>query len=245
MRIARAFIIVAAGVALVAMATPASAQVKGAGKTSLTIIRWDEGANQPVSGKAAGSISSKPKAGVPGLSPTGGAITQVKLPFQAGATIDPLKPGFPAGEYVLQIETSTSATGDQNISSFVRLTMSPLGKCTAHASPTVDNVVNPTAWCTVAGHQPCAPSITDKCTYSTYQVAGSLAPLAPGTGQPSASRIRLRKRVANCETGDLNNGGTEIRPNDSGSFDPFNHDCADGAVVGVMGVANGDAGYTP
>jgi len=243
MRTARVFMLMAAGAAIVAIAAPASAQVKGTGKTSLTIIRWNEGTNAPVSGKAAGSIASKPKAGIPGLTPTGGAITAIKMPFQPGATIDPLKPGFPAGDYVLQIETSSTATGDHDISSFVRLTMSAAGKCTAHASPTVDNVVNPTAWCTVAGHPPCAPSITDKCTYSTYQVAGSLASLAPGAGQPSASRIRLRKRVANCETGDLNNGGVEIRPNDAGSFDAFNHDCADGAVVGVMGVANGDTGY--
>jgi hypothetical protein len=234
--------LMAAGAAIVAIASPAAAQVKGTGKTSLTIIRWNDGTNTPVSGKAAGSISSKPKAGISGLTPTGGSITQVKMPFQPGATIDPLKPGFPAGDYVLQIETSQTPTGNTDISSFVVLTMSALGKCTAIANSTVDNLQDPGAWCTTSGNPPCVPSVTDKCTFTTYQVAGSLSSLAPGAGQPSASRIRIRKRVANCKTGDLTIAGTEVRPNNAGAFDPFNHDCADGAVVGVMGVANGDTG---
>ena len=225
--------------------SPARAQVKGAGKVGISIIRWDDVGNVPVSGKAAGSIQTKPKLGVTGFSPTGGSTTSVKLPFQAGPTIDPLKPGFPVGDYVLQIETSQTPTGNEDVTSYVVLTMSSLGKCTALAGPTVDGDA-PTDWCGQGGNPPCAPSIADKCTYTTYQVAASLSPLAPLAGVPSSSRMILRKRVANCLTSDLRIGagaGVEVRPNNAGSFDAFDHDCADGAVVGVFGVANGDTGY--
>jgi hypothetical protein len=248
MRNAR-FVMVALGCgAALAAAQPATAQVKGTGKLGITIIRWDDGANAPVSGKAAGSYATKPKLGVTGMSPTGGAVTTLKLPFQAGATIDPLKPGFPTGDYVLQIETSQTPTGNATDAgsavSYVVLHMDGLGKCTVDPNPTVDGDAG-TDWCKQAGNPPCAGPITGKCTFTTYQVAGSLAPLAPGSGQPSASRILLRKKVpaGNCLSGDLNIGGTEVRANDAGSFDPVNHDCADGAVVGVVGVANGATGY--
>ena len=177
--------------------SPARAQVKGTGKLSITIIRWNDVSNLPVSGKAAGSIGTKPKLGVTGLSPTGGSTTSIKLPFQAGPSIDPLKPGFPAGDYVLQIETSSTPTGNQDVTSYVVLTMSALGKCTAQVNPTIDGDVG-TDWCKLSGNPPCAPALADKCTYTTYQVAGSVSGLAPGAGFPSSSRMILRKRVANC-----------------------------------------------
>ena len=77
-----------------------------------------------------------------------------------------------------------------------------------------------------------------------YQVSGSLTSQAPGAGMPAASRIRLRKKIpaGNCFTGDVTLAGVEIRANDGGTFDAVNHDCGDGAVVAVAGVANGDTG---
>ena len=223
--------------------SPASAQIKGAGKTGITIIRWNEGTNLPVSGKAAGSIGTKPKLGITGLSPTGGNTTSLKLPFQVGPTIDPLKPGFPTGDYVLQIETSMTPTGNQDVTSYVVLTMNALGKCTVQVNPTIDGDL-PTDWCNLPGNPPCALALADKCTYTGYQIAGSISGLAPGAGVPSSGRMILRKRLANCLTGDLRlAGGVEGRPNNVAFFDVVNHDCADGAVVGVVGVANGDTGY--
>lgn len=237
-------VLMIAGAAAMMLVSPAGAQVKGTGKTGITIIRWDDAMNQPVSTKAAGSLQTKPKLGIAGLSPTGGAVTALKLPFQPGATIDPLKPGFPAGDYVLQIETSQTPTGNQDVTSYVTLTMSAAGKCTVHVNPTVDGTAPD--WCG-GSNPPCVPEIVDKCTYSTFQVAGSLEPLSPGTGAPSASRMILKKKLTNCQTGDLliGTGGTatKARPNVAGSFDVTAHDCADGAVVGVLGVANATTGY--
>ena len=228
-----------AGIAAIGVAGDAAAQVKGTGKSSTSIIRWDDVGGAPVATKAAGTLSGKAAASKVGAAPTGGASTALKLVFQPGPAIDPAKPGFPAGDYILQVETSQTPTGNQDISAFIHLTMSAGGKCTAHAAPTVDGDLL-TDWCNLPGNQPCAPDAVDKCTYTSYQVSGSLIALAPGDSMPSASRIRVRKRLANCETGDLNLVGTELRPNDAGAFDPTNHDCADGAVVGVVGIANGD-----
>lgn len=218
--------------------SPAHAQVKGAGKTALPIIRWDEVGNAPVSAKTAGAMAVKPKPGVAGVSPTGGSLTTLKLTFQSGG-IDPAKPGFPAGDYVLQEETATTPNGgSSDIKAFITLTISAAGKCTVHTAPTAL-----AGWCGGA-NPPCVTDLVDKCTFSSYQVSGSLSASAPGAGSPSASRVILRKKLANCETGDLFIApALEARPNNAGSFDPINHDCADGAVVGVFGVANGTTGF--
>jgi hypothetical protein len=245
MVIGRTLAVLLGATIVVAGALPASAQVvvKGTGKTSVTFIRWNEGTNQPVSTKAAGSIQSKPKVGT-ALLPTGGSTTQLKLPFQPGPTIDPLKPGFPTGDYVLQIETSDTPTGDVNTSAFVVLHIDSLGKCTPDANPTIDGDA-PTDWCNQSGNPACVNTIAGKCTFTTYQVSGSLSGLAPGAGQPAASRVRLRKKIpaGNCLSGDIITAGNEIRANNSGAFDVVNHDCADGAVVAVGGVANADRGF--
>src|SRR5689334_22762990 len=182
------FVIVALGCTVgLAVSQPATAQVKGTGKFGATIIRWNDATSQPVSGKAAGQYASKPKLGITGLSPTGGSVTTIKLPFQAGPSIDPLKPGFPTGDYVVQVETGQTPTDNANVTAYVVLHMNAIGKCTADANPTVDDPNDPADWCNQPSTPPCAPTITDKCTFSTYQVAGSLGPLGPGAGQPSAS----------------------------------------------------------
>jgi hypothetical protein len=243
MSIGRTLAVLLGASIVVAGAVPAGAQVvvKGTGKTSVTFIRWNDATNQPVSTKAAGSIQSKPKAGTSVL-PTGGAITTLKLPFQPGPTIDPLKPGFPAGDYVLHIETSATPTGNVDTSAFVVLHIDSAGKCTPDANPTVDGD-SPTDWCNQPGNV-CAPTTPLKCSFSIYQVSGSLSSQAPGAGMPAASRIRLRKKIpaGNCLSGDIFTAGNEIRANNAGAFDLVNHDCADGAVVAVGGVANGDTG---
>jgi hypothetical protein len=235
---------VMSGAIVLATAMPSVGQVvvKGTGKSSVTFIRWNEGTNLPVSTKAAGSIANKPKAGT-ALLPTGGTTTQLKLPFQPGPTIDPLKPGYPTGDYVLQIETSQTPTGPADTSAFVVIHIDAAGKCTPDANPTIDGL-QPTDWCHQPGNAACVNTIATKCTFTTYQVSGSLTSQAPGAGMPAASRVRLRKKIpaGNCFTGDVTLAGVEIRANDGGTFDAVNHDCGDGAVVAVAGVANADTG---
>jgi hypothetical protein len=182
------------------------------------------------SGKFQATIQSKPVASIAGKPPTGGASTALKLAKDLG---DPLKPGYGPGEYVLQIETSSSPTGNVDVSAFVTLTVDAAGKCTVHAADSVDGDGNNDT-CGGVGEPLCAPDAVGKCTFTVYQAAGNPIYLGgPGDGQPTAARIRIRQNVdtVNCNTGDIILAGTEVPPTST---------CSDGAVVGVVGVANGD-----
>ncbi len=219
---------VAALAACLAFAGAAQAQsTKGAGKTSLSIIKWPV-AN--IQAKAAGSMASKPAASVAGKPPTGGASTSVKL---AKDVSDPLKPGYGAGEYVLDIETGATPDADVAVHAYVTLTVDSLFKCTVHAAATSADPNQ--GQCFAAPQEPiCAPIAPGKCSFTTYQAAGiPNYTLGPGDGQPTASRVRLRTNPdpAHCRTGDILLAGSPV-PGDSV--------CSSGTVVGIMGVANGD-----
>ena len=95
--------------ACVAVAGTAGAQVKGAGKSSITIVKVPAPGPTTPTPKTAGSVSSKASATVAGKPPTGGGSFALKLAKDVG---DPAKPGFPDGEYVLEIESSGTPTGD-------------------------------------------------------------------------------------------------------------------------------------
>jgi hypothetical protein len=216
-------------------ATAHAQSTKGAGKTSLSIIKFPV---VNIQQKAAGTLASKPAASVALKPPTGGALTSVKLAKDIG---DPLKPGFPAGDYVLDIETSGvgpdgNADAGGNVAAFVTLTVNALFKCTVHPNDSVNGDGINDACGTMADPNLCAPEVAGKCNFTTYQAAGKPNYLLqPGDGQPVASRVRLRKLTnpANCHTGDI------IL---LGSPQPPSSDCRNAAntVVGVMGTANGD-----
>jgi hypothetical protein len=213
----------------VAIAGVAQAQsTKGAGKTSSSIIKFPA----PLVAKAAGSIASKPAASVAGKAPTGGATTSVKLAKELG---DPAKPGYGQGNYVIDIETGVTPDGDVGVHAYVTLSVDAAFKCTVHPAATSGDAGAGQCQTTTGGPLPlCAPEAAGKCVFTTYQAAG--VPnylLGPGDGQPTASRTRLRVNAdpTNCKTGDILLGGVPV---------PASSTCSSGAVVGVMGVANGD-----
>jgi hypothetical protein len=216
--------------ACVAITGIAQAQsTKGAGKTSLSIIKYPV---VDITAKAAGSIAGKPAASVVGKPPTGGATTSVKLAKDLGISA---KPGYAAGDYVIDIETGVTPDGDVGVHAYVTLSVDAAFKCTAHPAATSGDSTAGQCQTTTGGPLPlCAPEAPGKCVFTTYQAAG--IPnylLGPGDGQPTASRIRLRvnSNPATCKTGDINLGGTPVPPTST---------CGSGAVVGVMGLANGD-----
>jgi hypothetical protein len=225
------FAIAVAIAASLALSPMAQAQTtKGAGKTSLTIIKYPVG---NIQAKAAGSIASKPAASLAGKPPTGGATTSLKLAKDVG---NPLVPGYGAGEYILDIETGATPDGNVAVHAYVALTVDAAFKCTVHAAATVDGS---TADCNMppSTTEPiCAPIPAGKCSFTTYQAAGiPNYTLGPGDGQPTASRLRLRinSDPANCHTGDITLAGIPA---------PVTSTCSTAAgntVVGVMGVANG------
>jgi hypothetical protein len=220
------FGIVAVAACLAVGGVAQAQSTKGAGKTSLSIIKWPV-AN--IQAKAAGSIASKPSASVVGKPPTGGAITTVKLAKDLG---DPLKPGFGAGDYVLDIEAGVTPDGDVGVHAYVTLTVDSLFKCTAH--PAASSGDTNAGACGGTGQPLCAPEVAGKCVFTTYQAAGiPNYTLGPGDGQPTATRVRLRTNPDpnNCKTGDILLGGNPV---------PANSVCSSGTVVGVTGVANGD-----
>jgi hypothetical protein len=221
------FALAVAVTACFALTGAAHAQsTKGAGKTSLTIIAFPVG---NIQAKAAGAIASKPSASVAGKAPTGGGLTSLKL---AKASSDPLKPGFGAGDYVLDIETGVTPDGDVAVHAFVTLSVDALGKCTVHVADTSGNAG--AGQCGGMGQPLCAPEAAGKCSFTTYQAAGiPNYTLGPGDGQPTASRVLLRTNpdTANCHTGDILLGTIPA---------PGTSVCHSGTVVGVMGVANGD-----
>ena len=80
---------------LVLSGTASAQSTKGAGKVSISFIKWPV---VNIQAKAAGSFSSKPAASVAGKPPTGGTSAALKF---AKEISDPLKPGLAAGDYVL------------------------------------------------------------------------------------------------------------------------------------------------
>jgi len=221
--------------ACVALAGTASAQVKGAGKSSITIVKVPAPAATTPTPKTAGSVSSKSVASVVGKPPTGGGSFALKLAKDVG---DPTKPGFLDGEYVLDLESAGTPTGDiigSPISAeyFITLTIT-LGKCTIHDLASVDPN-HPMPMCGGAMQPPCAlADQAGKCSATIYQVAGNaLASAGLVANQPFGGRFRIRTNPdpTKCHTGDLllNNG--TLAPPDSL--------CKTGTLVGVGGVALG------
>jgi hypothetical protein len=218
-------------VACLVLSAPAHAQsTKGAGKSSISIIKFPVANIQQ---KAAGAMAAKPSASVAGKPPTGGVLSSLKLAKDIG---DPLKPGYGPGEYVLDIETSAASDGNADSSgyvvAFVTLTVDALLKCTVHAADSVNGDGN-NDLCTVGVD--CAPDTVGKCNFTVYQAAGQPNVQQVADGQPQATRVRLRKLTnpANCHTGDIILLNVPV---------PGGSDCRNAAntVVGVMGVATAD-----
>lgn len=223
----------AAGV-VVAFAAVAGAQVKGSGKSSITIVKMPPPAPNVATPKTAGAVSSKPSAAIAGKPPTGGGSFALKLAKDIG---DPAKPGFADGEYVVEIESSGSAGGDivgspLAAAYFIEFTMAG-GKCTIHNHPDF-NPGSPS--CGGMAQPPCAaPEGVGKCSANIWQVAGNILQAAGlVANQPFDARFRIRTNPdpANCATGHLllDGIGTPVPPTSS---------CRTGAVVGVAGVALG------
>jgi len=224
--------------ACVALAGPAGAQVKGAGKSSITIVKVPVPLPTDPTPKTAGSVSAKAAASVAGKPPTGGGSFALKLSKDVG---DQTKPGFLDGQYVLEIESASTATGNLvgdplAAAYFITLTITG-GKCTIHDLPAVDPNGSPLQ-CGGPSPQPvCAlADQAGKCSASIYQVAGSLL---SGAGlvanAPFGARFRIRDNAdpANCQTGHIFVAG---------SFSPPTSSCRTGTVLGVGGVALGATG---
>ena len=227
------FVVGVAVAACVALAGTAGAQVKGAGKSSITIVAVPAPSPTTPTPKTAGSVSSKAAATVAGKPPTGGGSFALKLAKDVG---DPTKPGFADGEYVLEIESAGTPTGDVigspiSAAYFITLTIT-LGKCTIHDLASVDPNQGP---CGGAMQPVCAlPDQAGKCSATIYQVAGNaLASAGLVANQPFGARFRIRSNPtpANCHTGDL--------LLNSGVLAPPTSTCRTGTVVGVGGVALG------
>ena len=115
-----------------------------------------------------------------GKPPTGGTTLSLKLAKDTGTgpggciPVDPLKPGFTPGRYVLVMETSSPATGPAcdalGVISFATLTIDAGFKCTIDAADSVDGDGSGD----LCGTAPnlCAPSATGKCSVTSYQIAG-------------------------------------------------------------------------
>ena len=216
--------------ACVAVAGTAGAQVKGAGKSSITIVAVPAPGPTTATPKTSGSVSSKAAATVAGKPPTGGGSFALKLSKDVG---DPAKPGYADGEYVLEIESAGTPTGNLvgdplAAAYFITLTITG-GKCTIHNLASV----NPGGSCGAA--PVCAsPEGVGKCSANIYQVAGNaLASAGLVANQPFGARFRLRTNPtpANCHTGDLFLAAAGLAPPTS--------TCRTGTVVGVGGVALG------
>jgi hypothetical protein len=217
------------------LAGNAHAQIstKGAGKSSISVIKFPV---VNIGQKAAGTMAAKPSASVVGKPPTGGILSSLKL---AKDISDPLKPGFAPGDYVLDIETAATPDGNadsQYVAAFVTLTIDAAFKCTVHAAESV----NGDAVLDQCGTAPnlCAPDAVGKCSFTIYQAAGIPNYNAVGDAQPNATRVRLRKLTnpANCKTADIDLAGVPIA-HTTGTADCRN---ASNTVVGVVGVAAGD-----
>jgi len=217
--------------ACVALAGTAGAQVKGAGKSSITIVKVPAPGPTTPTPKTAGSVSSKASASIAGKPPMGGGSFAVKLAKDVG---DAAKPGFADGEYVLEVESASTPTGNLvgdplAAAFFIEFTVSG-GKCTIHNNPNVD----PPNCGGMAQPACAAPEGVGKCSANIYQVAGNL--LAMGglvANQPFGARFRIRTNAAepnSCETGDICLAS---------GCSPATTTCRNGTVVGVGGVALG------
>ncbi len=223
--------------ACVAMVGTAGAQVKGAGKSSITIVKTPAPAPATATPKTAGSVSSKAQATVAGKPPTGGGSFALKLAKDVG---DPTKPGFADGQYVLEIESSGTPDGDvigSPLAAAFFITFDITGgKCTIHNHPTFDPAGSS---CGGMAQPACgAPEGVGKCSAQVYQVAGNLLAAAGlVANQPFGARFRIRTNPtpASCETGHLMLQATAPTPT------PPSSTCRTGAVVGVGGVALGTA----
>jgi len=240
-----------------AWAGPGHAQsTKGTGKVSISIIKWDATLPDPdgpgpqgvggvpsINQKAAGTFAGKPKASVVGLAPTGGTITTLKLAKDIG---DALKPGFPAGRYVLELETGGTPDGDVAVKTYATFTVDSLFKCTVDVN---ESVKTGSSFCGGVGQPICDDNEVGKCTFSTYQIAGAdTGTLGCGgvptyvcgvrDGFPNGTRIRIRQLPLadepNCKTGYVFLGGVAIPPTPGGA------DCNNGNVVGIGGTGAAD-----
>jgi len=218
----------------VALAGTAAAQVKGSGKSSITIVKMPAPGPSTATPKTAGSVSSKSQATIAGKPPTGGGSFAMKLAKDLG---DPTKPGFGDGEYVLEIE-SPGTPGGNTVGSpiaaayFIEFTIAA-GKCTIHNHP---NFTPGSPACDGMGQPACAaPEAVGKCSATVYQVAGDqLAAAGLVANQPFNALFRIRNNIdpSNCETGHLLLQAI-------GTPTPGSSTCRNGAVVGAAGVALG------
>lgn len=226
---------VVAVAACVAMAGTAGAQVKGAGKSSITIVKTPAPAPATATPKTAGSVSSKSQATIAGKPPTGGGSFALKLAKDVG---DPTKPGYADGQYVLEIESSGTPTGDvigSPLAAAFFITFDITGgKCTIHNHPDF-NPGSPN--CGGMAQPACAAAEgVGKCSAQVYQVAGNLLAAAGLlANQPFGARFRIRENPtpANCATGHLMLQATAPTPT------PPTSSCRTGNVIGVGGVALG------
>lgn len=220
--------------ACAAMVGNASAQVKGAGSTSTSIVKTPAPSPTTPTPKVAGSVAAKATATVAGKPPTGGGTFSMKLAKDTG---DPSKPGFADGEYVLEIESAGTPTGDVIGSPvaaayFVTFTITG-GKCTIHNHP---DFTTGSPLCGGMAQPACAAAEgVGKCSAQIYQVAGNLLAAAGlVANQPFGGRFRIRPNTtpATCATGHLLIQGI-------GTPVPGTSTCRTGAVIGVGGVALG------
>lgn len=222
--------------ACAAMVGNASAQVKGSGSSSVTIVKTPAPGPATPTPKTAGSVSAKAAATVAGKPPTGGGSFAMKLAKDTG---DPAKPGFADGNYVLEIESAGTPTGDLVGSPlaaafFIAFTVTG-GKCTINNHPDF-NPGSPN--CGGMAQPACgAAEGVGKCSAQIYQVAGNLLAAAGlVANQPFGARFRIRPNTtpATCVTGHLLLDGI-------GTPTPPSSTCRTGAVIGVGGVALGTA----
>jgi len=232
----RVIVLGAALMACVAFAGNAFAQQKGAGKSSITIIKVDATGHAPappaLTPKAAGSVSSKPVMSVAGKDATGGASFAMKLAKDLG---DPAKPGFPANaNYVLEVESAGMPAGNLVNDSlaaafFITFTIDAAGKCTIDGNP---GFVTGGSLCGGMSQPACvAPPALGKCSATLQQVAGNLLGALAHANDPFGARFRIRENpdTTNCKTGHVIVEFSGPNPNTT--------TCRNGAVIGVGGVA--------
>jgi hypothetical protein len=211
----------------------AQAQQKGAGKSSISIIKTPTPAPPALTPKAAGSVSSKPVMSVAGKDATGGASFAMKL---AKDLSDPAKPGYGPGNYVLEVESSATPTGNMvsdglAAAFFITFTIDAAGKCTIDGHP---DFITGGSLCGGMSQPACvAPPALGKCSATLQQVAGNLLGIAAHANDPFGARFRIRTNpdTTNCKTGHLIIDGT--------GPSPATTTCRSGPVIGVGGVALG------
>ena len=220
-----------AAAACLVLVGSAQAQQKGAGKSSISIIKTPTPAPPALTPKAAGSVSSKPVMSVAGKDATGGASFAMKL---AKDLSDPSKPGFGAGNYVLEVESSATPTGNMvsdglAAAFFITFTIDASFKCTIDGHP---DFITGGSLCGGMSQPACvaAPAL-GKCSATLQQVAGNLLGVAAHANDPFGARFRIRTNpdTTNCKTGHVIVEAT--------GANPATTTCRTGTVIGVGGVA--------